>query len=44
MRTKAQSNGSKIKQCNHCKSAQVGGHGQIAVVEDTPVGADAIRQ
>jgi hypothetical protein len=26
------------------QSAQVGGHGQIAAVESTPAGADAIRQ
>jgi hypothetical protein len=42
MRTKERHNGNKIIQS--LQSAQVSGHVQIAAVEDTPVGADAIRQ
>jgi hypothetical protein len=38
MRTKEHHNGSKI--IHSLRSIQVGGRGQIAVVEDTPVGAD----
>jgi len=34
----------EIKRIRSPQSAQVGGDGQIAVVENTPVGADAIRQ
>jgi hypothetical protein len=33
-----------IKRIRSLQSAQVGGHGQIAAVDDTPVGADAVRR
>jgi len=33
-----------VKRIRSLQSAQVGGHGQIAAVEDTSVGADAIRR